>query len=75
MEELKEGEDFEFNENGEMVFSGSYLKKRGYCCQSGCQNCPWEYAKKVDPNVPAEFNDPWGRVDSVDSCLYGCDSD
>lgn len=28
-------------ENGAMVFTGSYLQRRGYCCDSGCRNCPY----------------------------------
>jgi hypothetical protein len=28
-------------ENGAMVFTASYLKRRGYCCDSGCRNCPY----------------------------------
>ena len=28
-------------ENGAMVFTGTYLKRRGYCCNSGCRNCPY----------------------------------
>jgi len=28
-------------ENGAIVFTASYLKRRGYCCDSGCRNCPY----------------------------------
>jgi iron complex transport system substrate-binding protein len=28
-------------EDGAMVFTASYLKRRGYCCDSGCRNCPY----------------------------------
>ena len=28
-------------ENGSMVFTASYLKRRGYCCGSGCRHCPY----------------------------------
>jgi iron complex transport system substrate-binding protein len=28
-------------ENGAMVFTASYLKRRGYCCDSGCRHCPY----------------------------------
>ena len=38
---LKEGEDFYYNENGLMVFTAAYLLRRGYCCDTGCLNCPW----------------------------------
>ncbi|WP_092900923.1 DUF5522 domain-containing protein [Algoriphagus aquimarinus] len=34
-------EDFYFNEQGLMVFTKKYHLKRGYCCGSGCKNCPY----------------------------------
>jgi 23S rRNA (cytidine1920-2'-O)/16S rRNA (cytidine1409-2'-O)-methyltransferase len=37
---LVEGEDYTI-ENGLMVLSSSFLLKRGYCCGSGCRNCPY----------------------------------
>ncbi len=43
---LKENEDF-YWENGFMVFTESYHKKRGYCCQSGCRHCPYGFKKPV----------------------------
>jgi len=39
--DLKEGRDFTI-ENGNYVFTRYYLKKRGYCCGSGCRNCPYQ---------------------------------
>lgn len=51
---LKEGRDFTF-ENGLMVLSREYLLQRGYCCRSGCRNCPYGFKKetvvKVTPRV------------------------
>jgi hypothetical protein len=38
---LLEGMDY-YLENGLMVFTGAYLLKRGYCCDSGCRHCPYE---------------------------------
>lgn len=35
-----EGVDYYF-ENGLMVLTGHFLKKRGYCCGSNCRNCPY----------------------------------
>jgi Family of unknown function (DUF5522) len=35
-----EGTDFYFD-NGLMVLTGQFLKKRGYCCGSGCRHCPY----------------------------------
>lgn len=40
---LKEGEDFYLNEQGLMVFTAKFLKKRGFCCKSGCKHCPYDF--------------------------------
>ena len=37
---LSEGKDF-YNENGALVFTASYLQRRGYCCGNGCRHCPY----------------------------------
>jgi iron complex transport system substrate-binding protein len=37
---LEEGKDYVV-EGSAMVFTSSYLKRRGYCCDSGCRNCPY----------------------------------
>lgn len=38
---LVEGKDYQL-ENSAMVFTSSYLQRRGYCCDSGCRNCPYQ---------------------------------
>ena len=38
--QLTEGRDY-YIENGAMVFTASYLERRGYCCGSGCRHCPY----------------------------------
>jgi Family of unknown function (DUF5522) len=42
---LVEGIDFYF-ENGLMVLTAHFLKKRGYCCGNDCRHCPYELAEK-----------------------------
>ena len=37
---LIEDKDY-YTENGAMVFTASYLQRRGYCCGSGCRHCPY----------------------------------
>ena len=32
-------------ENGRWVFTAFYLRKRGYCCESGCRHCPYGFRK------------------------------
>lgn len=53
-ETLKEGVDY-YLEDGHMVFTEVFLKKRGFCCQSGCRHCPWNFSEKFDPNYPTEL--------------------
>ncbi len=43
-EPIEEDRDFYF-ENGLMVFTAEYLKRRGFCCRSGCRHCPYEFKK------------------------------
>lgn len=40
--QLTEGRDY-YTESGAMVFTGSYLQRRGYCCGSGCRHCPYGF--------------------------------
>ncbi|MGZ3786945.1 MAG: DUF5522 domain-containing protein [Bacteriovorax sp.] len=54
--------DFYINSKGDLVFTEEYHLKRGHCCQSGCLHCPYGYKDKVDPNIPAEFNNAWEEV-------------
>lgn len=46
MSEVKEGEDFYINDKGLFVFTETYHLKRGFCCESGCLHCPYDFKKK-----------------------------
>lgn len=37
--------EYYFNEQGYMVFTEYYHKKRGYCCKNGCKHCPFGFKK------------------------------
>ena len=41
-DELMEEADY-YMENGFMVFTEAYLRKRGFCCRSGCRHCPYGF--------------------------------
>lgn len=43
--DFKEGVDYYF-ENGLMVLTAEFLRKRGYCCGSSCRHCP--YPKELE---------------------------
>ena len=55
-------EDFYF-ENGLMVLTERYLRKRGYCCGNGCRHCPYghvnvpEKDKQAGPQPEASDDD------------------
>jgi hypothetical protein len=44
---VKEIEDFYF-ENGLMVLTAGFLRKRGYCCDNGCRHCPYPEQENSD---------------------------
>lgn len=35
-------EDFYYNENGQLVMTETYHRKRGSCCGNGCKHCAYE---------------------------------
>lgn len=37
---LVEGIDYTI-EDAKMVLTATFLLRRGYCCNSGCRNCPY----------------------------------
>ena len=45
-EKFVENVDYYF-ENGLMVLTERFLKRRGYCCDNGCRHCP--YKKSTEP--------------------------
>ena len=42
---LEEGRDYYF-EGSLMVFTSAFLRKRGFCCESGCRHCPYGYSNE-----------------------------
>lgn len=39
--------DYYLSPEGFRIFTAQYLKRRGYCCKSGCKHCPYGYDKKT----------------------------
>lgn len=48
-QELIEGIDYYYNENGLMVLTEKYHLDRAYCCGNGCRHCPYEYQNVPEP--------------------------
>ncbi|MBL7718898.1 MAG: hypothetical protein JNL72_08685 [Flavipsychrobacter sp.] len=46
---MKETEDYYILPDGRLVFTAGFLRRRGYCCGSGCLNCPYEYEQVKEP--------------------------
>lgn len=42
--QLVEGVDYTVDPaTGLYIFTADYLKRRGYCCKTGCRNCPYGF--------------------------------
>lgn len=54
---LVEGVDF-YREGPFLVFTEDWLRRRGYCCESGCRHCPWGYRKDRRADVPDDREEP-----------------
>ena len=48
MQQLSE-EDYYLLPDGRLVFTAQYHLKRGYCCGSGCLNCPYDFEQVPEP--------------------------
>lgn len=49
MNELIEGEEFYYNEDGYVVLTAKYHLQKGHCCGNGCKHCPYEYINVPEP--------------------------
>ena len=59
--ELREGEDFYYNDQGFIVLTAAYHLERGNCCGNGCIHCPYGYINVAEPpyHAPADpIEDP-----------------
>ena len=46
---LAEGEDYYFNEDGYIVLTEKYHLNKGFCCGNGCKHCPYNYEAVQEP--------------------------
>jgi hypothetical protein len=46
---MKEGIDYRVQSDGTWVFTREFLLKRGFCCGSGCQECPYDFENVPEP--------------------------
>lgn len=49
MQDLVEGEDYYYNEQGYIVLTEKFHLKKGYCCGNGCKHCPYDYDGVPEP--------------------------
>ena len=52
--ELEEGLDY-YLEDGLFVFTAAFLRKRGYCCESGCRHCPYQSGEPEKPSPSSKL--------------------
>lgn len=57
MNEIVEGEDFYFIDNGLMVFTKEHHLKRGHCCKNKCRHCPWHFGKSKAEIIAEKKNE------------------
>jgi len=50
---LTEGIDFYYNEQGYIVLTEFYHLERGNCCGNGCMHCPYGYCNVPEPQKSA----------------------
>lgn len=49
MDNLVEGEDYYYNEQGYIVLTAKYHLQKGFCCGNGCRHCPYHYENVNEP--------------------------
>lgn len=49
MNNLTEGEDYYYNEQGYIVLTEKYHLQKGDCCGNGCKHCPYNYKNVSEP--------------------------
>ena len=54
---LLPGRDYT-DEGGLYVFTADYLRRRGYCCENACRNCPYGFTRPVVPHEASPPDDP-----------------
>ncbi len=60
---MKDGnEDFYF-ENGLLVLTEAYHRKRGWCCGNGCRHCPYDHVAVPRPAANDIAEDRDSRTD------------
>ena len=49
MNDLTEGEDYYYNEQGYIVLTAKYHLQKGNCCGNCCKHCPYNYKNVAEP--------------------------
>jgi hypothetical protein len=55
-EPLLPGRDYTV-EGGLYVFTADYLRRRGYCCENACRNCPYGFGRPVNAEEKASSSE------------------
>ncbi len=53
MNQLVQGVDYYFNEDGLMVLTEIFHLKKGFCCGNGCRHCPYDFKNVPEPRRTA----------------------
>ncbi len=63
-QQLVEGIDFYYNQEGFMVLTEKYHLEKGYCCSNGCWHCPYDYENVPEPKR-SELRERKGKSDKA----------
>ena len=55
MSKKSPSQDYLKDKEGNITFTKEYHLKRGYCCMSGCLNCPFGYTESSSEDIPKEL--------------------
>jgi Family of unknown function (DUF5522) len=49
MDNLVEGVDYYYDEDGFFVFTEKFHLQKGICCGNGCKHCPYDFMNVPEP--------------------------
>lgn len=58
---MEKNKDYYLDENGLMVLTEEFLKRRGRCCKGACRHCPYGFKR----DEPDDKKDKRGNSDNL----------
>ncbi|HXB42522.1 MAG TPA: DUF5522 domain-containing protein [Puia sp.] len=64
-QQLVEGVDFYYNDEGYIVLTEKYHLQKGFCCGNGCIHCPYDFENVPEPKRSDLKNKPPGPLSNI----------